>query len=61
MPDFLIEDALPPNTGLELLLKNLRKALIRRGYNGDELEAKITELRQQDFPRLAEIFSRPRK
>jgi hypothetical protein len=52
MTDDLYEDALPPHAGLELLLRSLRKVLTRHGYQGEELEAKIVELRQRDFPRL---------
>lgn len=61
MHNVQMEDNTPSNSGLDLLLKNLRKVLMRHGFSGDKLEAKIAELRQRDFPRLAEVFSRPRK
>jgi hypothetical protein len=49
----IIEDQLtPPNTGRDLLLSSLRRVLLRRGYTGAELEKKIQELQQRDFPRL---------
>lgn len=57
MPDPLNEDAIPANAGRDLLLRSLREVLTRHGYSGDQLEQKIAELTQKDFPRLTAVMS----
>jgi hypothetical protein len=52
----MIQEDTVPNAGLELLLRNLRKVLIRHGYSGADLETKIKELQQKDFPRLTKAL-----
>ncbi len=62
MADPLHEDALPVDAGRELVLRNMRKVLTRRGYTGERLETRIQELLQRDFPRLtATMASVPSK
>jgi hypothetical protein len=55
------EDAgISPDAGRDLFLRNLRNVLLRRGYTGQKLEARIAELLQSDVSRLAVIIARPR-
>jgi hypothetical protein len=46
-----------PNLGRELFMRNLHKVLLRRGYTGDALEARIKELLARDFPRLTAVIT----
>ena len=55
-----MSETTPSDAGRELVLRNLRKVLARRGYTGAELEARMAELLQTDFPRLtAALMSVP--
>lgn len=57
----LTEDTQPTNAGRDLFMRSLRKVLLRHGYSGEALEAKIVELMQKDVSRLAGIIARPRQ
>ncbi len=59
MAETLEADNVPPDAGLELILRNARKVLNRRGYNADQTEARIEELMKRNFPRLAAIMAGP--
>jgi hypothetical protein len=47
--------------GRDLFMRNMRKVLERKGYHGEQLEARIATLLQKDVSRLAAIIARPRK
>jgi len=49
-----------PNAGRDLFLRNMRKVLLRKGFNDYEIDVKIEELPQRDVRRLAAIIARPR-
>jgi hypothetical protein len=51
----------PSTAGRDLFMRNMRKVLTRRGYHGEQLEARIAVLLQKDVSRLAAIIARPRK
>jgi len=46
----------PSDAGRELVLRSLRKVLVRHGYTGAKLEARMAELLHRDFPRLTAVL-----
>lgn len=51
------EDITSSSPGRDLLLRNLRKVLIAKGYAGDALEQRMKVVLARDPSRLASIFS----
>ena len=60
MPLSMEEVNSAPNAGRDLFLRNMRKVLLRKGFNDYEIDVKIEELPQRDVRRLAAIIARPR-